>query len=393
MPDIPKTNDLIIAGAGAAGLNLLHHLLESRKEFESILLIDQELTPARDRTWCFWEQDEPWMGHLAHSWSVLQARSFGQIYEERLHEHRYYCISGEAFTGHMLEEARKSESVRMLRAEILGFDFDESHQYGIVHTSKGAFRAPWVFQSIETPGELKEAKVDNDLLQHFTGWEIQVDKAVFDPEKVIWMDFDVEQLNGLTFVYLLPFSPGHALVEHTIFSQHTLDSTAYESAIVDYLRDRYGLNPGEYQITRTERGAIPMNDRAAPGHLNPGTCNIGTVGGLTKPSTGYTFMRIDQHSKMIRSALENGLAPPSWPGSSYRFRVYDMMLLYLLAREPGEARQVFHRLFDRNRMESILTFLDEKSRFSEEIAIFSKMPYLPFFRSMAKMSHRILTGA
>ncbi|PTM07000.1 MAG: lycopene cyclase, partial [Bacteroidetes bacterium] len=46
---------MIIAGAGASGLSLLWYITESDLlKNRSILLLDRSLTPADDKTWCFW---------------------------------------------------------------------------------------------------------------------------------------------------------------------------------------------------------------------------------------------------------------------------------------------------------------------------------------------------
>jgi lycopene beta-cyclase len=121
--------------------------------------------------------------------------------------------------------------------------------------------------------------------------------------------------------------------------------------------------------------------------------NIGTVGGLTKPSTGYTFTRIQSHCRKIVAALEQNQAPPVSNRSPYRFRVYDMMLLYLLEAEPEVCKKIFHDLFKRNKFDTILQFLEEDTRIWQEISIFASLPYIPFFKAIYKMKHRILTGA
>ena len=50
--------DYVIAGAGAAGLSLTMHLIESGQfQNKSILLVDKDSKKANDRTWCFWEKE------------------------------------------------------------------------------------------------------------------------------------------------------------------------------------------------------------------------------------------------------------------------------------------------------------------------------------------------
>ena len=53
-PHVAPLYDYIIAGAGGAGLSLLHYLLDSPiLSNKQILVIDQSLNKTNDRTWCF----------------------------------------------------------------------------------------------------------------------------------------------------------------------------------------------------------------------------------------------------------------------------------------------------------------------------------------------------
>jgi lycopene beta-cyclase len=126
---------------------------------------------------------------------------------------------------------------------------------------------------------------------------------------------------------------------------------------------------------------------------NDRVVNMGTMGGLTKPSTGYTFTRIHRHCASIVSRLEQGHQPVVEGESQYRFRVYDTMLLYILEHQPAMGKQIFHDLFQRNHYDRVLTFLEEKTHPLQELAIFATLPYAPFLRSIWKMRRHILTGA
>ena len=388
-----STFDLIIAGAGASGLSLLRNILSSEKLKDlSILLLDLNLTPKNDKTWCFWDDSNLPDSHLIrHSWKSLEVRAYGNLFAEELRDYRYHCLRSVDYSTAILEMAEISPQVTLLEASI--HDFSNSGESATVHTSKGDFTASWIFQSALKPPGFKNLWVDVSLKQHFLGAEVKTDKPVFDPETVVLMDFDTSQKHGVTFFYILPFSETEALVEYTFFTEHLLSQEEYMGGIEAYMKSRYGLRNGQYTITRTESGSIPMEDRRYPAWYIPRVMNIGTTGGLTKPSTGYTFTRIQQHSKAIAEALSNGQVPPVSNLSSYRFRVYDMMLLYLLEAEPATCKTIFHELFKRNRFDKILRFLEEDTTLGEEISIFASLPYLPFFKAIYKMKHRILTGA
>ncbi len=391
--DKEENYDYIIAGAGAAGLSLLAYLMDSAPSLpeKKVLVIDASLEPEADKTWCFWNQDHRFMELTHHTWKTLQVVSNGEVFKERLTNFGYHCIRSEQYRRHILERARQAEQITLLETRI--HDFGEQNDRAIVHTAKGNFVAEWVFQSVLKPDSFHQAVVDSSLIQHFKGWEIETDRELFDPATARLMDFDTEQEGGLTFFYVLPFSQKTALVEYTIFSEQMLEENRYDSALGHYLQQRYGLGSNDYNILRSEAGAIPMEDRKVPGFYNRRTLNIGTVGGITKPTTGYTFTRAHQHSREIVRALAAGRNPAPWPGSPYRFRVYDIMLLYLLKHETDISRHIFHELFNKNSIELLLRFLDEETKFTEELGIFSKLPYAPFFRSIYRMKHRIFTGA
>jgi len=324
--------DYIIAGAGAAGLSLLWHLLNSPLKDKKILVIDTSFQIRHDKTWCFWSEKAPFSEIIYHTWKKLKVISNGEIFSQALNAYSYHCIRSDDYQTKILTKARESETVWFLEEEIN--EFTEINNGALALTNSGSYQAEWIFQSILEPGSYPSSVVDNALIQHFTGWEIESEKESFEPGTAILMDFDTEQVNGLTFFYTLPFSYRRALVEYTIFSEALLEKHQYDSALGSYLEKKFNLNSGDYQITRKEYGAIPMEDRKVPGFYNNRTLNIGTSGGVTKPSTGYTFTRAHDHSRQIVRSLQLGRDPKGYTGSSYRFRVYDMMLLYLLKNEP-----------------------------------------------------------
>jgi len=387
-----KQFDIIIAGAGAAGLSLLWRILHSSVlRDQNILLIDQSFEPANDKTWCFWEDlSLPNEGVIHHSWDKLFVKIAGEDYSENLNEYLYKCIRSEDFTHHILQQAEKSEQVTFLEAGIKDFNSDD--QFGFVQTTKGEFKSRKIFQSALKPSGFDNLEVDISLIQHFLGWEITINKNLFDPNLAIFMDFEVPQSDGTSFIYLLPFSQNKALVEYTIFSESLLEKDRYREQVRNYLETRYNLHKGDFAIEREEFGAIPMEDRKYPAKYCDFVWNIGTIGGFAKPSTGYAFSRIQKRSLEIINALESQNLIPERRASSYRFRVYDIMMLYLLSHERDNALRAFECLFQKNSFDQVLKFLSEESNPALELSIFSKMPYMPFFRSMYKMKHRIFTG-
>lgn len=387
-----KHYDYIIAGAGAAGMTLLWNLLNSSLRKKNILLIDRSLDPKNDKTWCFWaDENVPYGDLIYHSWENLEVKAKGNRYVQSLSDYGYHCIRSVDHFSYIRDMAKSVNTVTMLEADIIGFT--TSGERAKVDTSVGIFEADWIFQSAIKPPSLDRAVSDIRLKQHFLGWEIETPSPLFDPNKVTLMDFDVPQKNGVTFLYELPFQPNKSLIEYTLFSDKLLDEEEYTKGLELYIADKYSLKPGDFTIHRHEKGVIPMEDTRYPGWYTQRVMNIGTVGGLTKPTTGYTFTRIHHHSKQIIEALEQGNTPPVSNGSDYRFRVYDIMLLYLLQHHHETSIEIFNRLFQKNRFDRILQFLEEKTHIGQELGIFSTLPYTPFFKAIWKMKHRIFSGA
>jgi len=372
---------------------MLWYLLKSETlSNKKILLLDISLKPADDKTWCFWEDVTlPQKDLIFHSWDTLLVRAFNNTYSETLSRYRYNCMRSLDYSRSILDMARNHTNVDLLEAEIHGFD--SADETGIVQTNKGCFSADWIFQSVLKPTEINGKKANIKLKQHFMGLEIESNKPVFDPDKVVLMDFDIPQNNGVSFFYVLPFSKSKALVEYTLFTANILTKKEYLAGIEKYLKNRYDLADENYTTIRSEIGVIPMEDRRYPAWYTNRILNIGTVGGLTKPSTGYTFTRIHRHCKSIVKDLEQGNEPSVSNRSDYRFRVYDIMLLYLLDTDPGMSKKIFHDLFKRNSFDSILQFLEEDTHLGQELSIMASVPYMPFLKAFYMMKQRIFTGA
>lgn len=388
-----KEFDFIIAGGGASGLSLLWNLIKSPVFGEKkILVLDKDLSPKDDKTWCFWDDDHlPVKELINHTWEQLSVKTSKHDESDFLNNYKYHCVRSFDYSTYMISEGEKLKNVHFLETPIS--DMYSDNGMGVVKTPDAKFTAPKVFQSIAPPPSYKDAKVDNSLIQHFMGWEINTETPKFDPKKALLMDFDVPQMNGVTFMYVLPFSETRALVEYTVFSEEVLPRTQYREQIAHYISEQFGLTKAQYSKDREEYGEIPMEDKTFSPWFCENIYSIGSVGGHTKPTTGYTFTRIQSQVKKIVHALEHNQPLPEKWMSAYRFRVYDMMLLSLLKDEPDTTIRIFGELFKRNSFDRILHFLDEKTNLLQEIAIFSSLPYIPFLKSIYKMKHRIFTGA
>lgn len=371
--------DLIVAGAGCAGLSFLWHLLEHPAPSpHRVLLVDRTLARRADRLWCFWgDGDLPFQDLACKTWTRMRVTFPGRTIAEPLRRNPYACVRSETYHDAVFARLHQHPHITFLEAEIETIR-DEAAG-GAVVTSAGTFRAPFVLQSCFLSPADRAAPVHYPLRQHFGGWEVRTERPAFDDRTATLMDFDVDQHGGTAFFYVLPFAPDHALIEFTMFSPHPRGDCFYDAILQDYL-DRASLGP--YAIERHEYGCIPMEDRLLQQRWGRHVFNLGTVGGMTKPTTGYTFQRIHQQARHLVATLHETGTPQPLPAPPTRFRFYDRLLLHILYHTPEFGRPIFQRLFEHNPIDRVLTFIDERSTPAEDARIFAHLPYAPFLKAV-----------
>ncbi|MEX0610099.1 MAG: lycopene cyclase family protein [Balneolaceae bacterium] len=373
--------DIIIAGGGLSGLSLAWYLAKGGYRGR-VLVVDSVFAPVNDKTWCFWAKQEPPFKEIIYkkwkkTWvSVLDYKTF-----QYLNEYTYYCIRSGDFREYVLRELRKHQNFDLLEESISDFSSNKS-KAALLTKSGDTYLANYIFQSALKPKNLDTSKIKYPLIQHFLGWEIQTFEPAFDPETFTIMDFDNEFSSGVGFMYGLPYSQHSMLLEFTVFSGSPLEKKEYKQKIEKYLYYQYGLDKSDYEIRRIEFGMIPMEDRPYLPYYENNIINLGSVGGQTKPSTGYTFTRIQDYTQKLADALILGEEPPLPQQSKFRFRYYDLLLLHILSNSTDESLNVFRSLFKNNRLDEIFRFLGEESNFRQDIKIMSSVPYIPFFKAI-----------
>lgn len=374
--------DYIIAGGGASGLSLLYHLLKSPLRHKNILVVDKVAKNVNDRTWCFWDVDQnPFDKIVFHQWDEVMFYSQTLSKKLDLQPYRYKMIRGIDFYHHIHQLAKGFSNVHFLQAEIE--KIEEDNEQVSVRARGKVFQSSWIFNSLRDPEERKKAAGHNYLMQHFKGWVIRTPKAFFDTEQATLMDFRVHQHGDCRFMYVLPTDHKTALVEYTLFSEALLADAEYDQALIDYLRNFLKLD--DYTIEHEEFGIIPMTDMRYPSAEGARIVNIGTTGGQTKPSTGYTFMRIQEDSRHMVAKLLYGESPHREDNAwQQRFMLYDSTLLNVMTQGNLPAWCIFTHLFKNNPPQRVFKFLDEHTSFWEEIMVANSVPMLPFLKGFAR---------
>lgn len=380
--------DYIIAGAGASGLSLAWQFCQPEFSNKKILLVDQKFSVQNEKTWCFWHDSAPPFSEIIHKkWTQTEIITPHSHVREKLSDFPYYCIKSGAFTKYIFNRLQKNDSFELLETPIR--QIKGNKELASIATESGTFTGNYIFQSCFTPPQIKKSNVQYPIVQHFLGWEIKADKSAFNTDSFILMDFDESHMEGIAFLYLLPWSPTEALLEYTIFSPHPQKKSFYEKKLELYLFNRFNLKRIQYSIDRTEYGEIPMQDIPYAPFYAPRVINMGTVGGLTKPSTGYTFARIQQHCQAIVDSLIKEGTPALPPRSSFRYQAYDLWLLHIMNNYPRVAYKVFYDLFDKNSADEVFKFLGEKTSIIEDIKIMLSVPHKPFLKAIWNTKKRL----
>lgn len=384
--------EIAIVGAGASGLSLAYRLCTALSPRAAPLtaLIDAPQGPARppERTWCFWENPGgEFDSALSAAWDTLRVHApDGTPLSGSPSPLRYKMLRSGSFEALVRERLDREPNLRHVEAEV-GDVTDLGHGaevHGVTaHGRPLTLRARWVFDSRPLrrlpPGR-------TTLLQHFRGWFLRADRPVFDAGVADLMDFRTPQpAHGLSFGYVLPTSPYEALVEYTEFSARVLDEESYEQALRRYVSRQLGLHRQEYEVTRTEQGVIPMTDARFPRRIGRSVFRIGTAGGATRPSTGYTFAGIQRQVRAVAAACRNGRTPLPPPVHSARHSAMDAVLLRALDTGRVDGAELFTGLFRQVPMERLLRFLDGATRWDEDFATGLRTPVRPMLRTAAEL--------
>lgn len=352
------------------------HMIHSGKfSGKKILLIDKDNKQQNDRTWCFWET-EPGLFEpiVQHHWKEawFHHPRFSRLLT--LEPYQYKLIRGIDFYQYCLPVIRQQPNIEFRVGEITEMNDDGTGPQLLLDGER--LEADFIFNSILFSKPVM-ATGEYYLLQHFKGQVIETAQPVFDPARATLMDFRMDQGKGTTFAYVMPFSKTRALIEYTLFSKELLDRREYESGLRHYIGQVLGIK--EYTVTEEETGIIPMTNHRFPSHRG-NIINIGTAGGMTKPSSGYTFRFIQQHSAAIVDHLVKGMSPVVKTGKK-RFHYYDSILLNILFNETLPGDLIFSRLFRKNKPQHVLRFLDNESSVLEDLGIISSLPTWPFLKA------------
>jgi lycopene beta-cyclase len=354
-----KDFDYIIIGGGCAGLSLAYELQINKKlENKTLAIIEPRPEYKRDKTWSFWKIiPHNFDDCVKKSWKNFSIHLPGKTKFLECDNYPYQTVDSGLFYQKINNKLKENKNVIFFK------DINEIN-----------FKNSFIFNSVPS------FKIDNKYLwQHFCGIEIETKNNFFDDEIINLMDFDCEQRGSVHFFYTLPYSKNKALIETTWLSKMKDNSQKdYDNQIKDYIENH--LNLKDYKITYKETGAIPL---FYPININKkNKINIGTAGGMTRLSTGYTFLNIQEHSKYICDNIEN-ISKTKIFEINKKYQFLDKIFLRVLEKYPEKMPNIFLKMFHGS-SKTVIKFLSNKSNFFVDLLIILKMPKWIFIKALFK---------
>ena len=352
-----KEFDYIIIGGGCAGLSLAYELeINGKLKNKTLAIIEPRREYKRDKTWSFWKVfNHNFEDCVIKSWNNFTVNSSESSHEVKNENFPYQSIDSGKFYEKINSKLSLNQNINFFK------NLNEIN-------SENSMLFNSVFK-----GKLDKS----ELWQHFQGVEIETPENIFDDEILNLMDFNCDQKNDVHFFYTLPFKKNRALIETTWLSnledQSLMD---YDLQLENYIKNNLGIK--NYKINFTEKGAIPL---FYPSFKNDNrNINIGSAGGMTRLSTGYTFLNIQEHSKYIVKNI-NKIEKIKTFNLGKKYQFLDKVFLRVLKRYPEKMPNILFDMF-KTSSNTLIKFLSNKSNIYEDLNVISKMPKLIFIKAL-----------
>ncbi len=370
----------IFAGAGLSSLMTVYEMMQSGLfSDQKILLIDANSKKTNDRTWSFWEKNSGEFDDILiqkYESAIFKSNRYSRKLD--LQPYTYKTVRGIDFYKKVFDLIDQQPNIEFLEAKIS--TFSESKEGVEVQTSAGNFQAEKLFNSLYNPNLVALQTKYPLVQQHFIGWFIKTKNPHFRTETATFMDFSIFQRETTRFMYVLPTSTTEALLEYTLFSPDLLKKEEYETGIVAYIKD---LGVEEYEIIEKEYGNIPMTCYPFWKHNTQNVLNIGSAGGWTKASTGYTFKNTTKKSKEVVRFLQNHSDFRKFHKTD-KFWFYDLLLIDILFHKNKVGSKIFASMFKTAKASLIFKFLDEETSLWEDLKVIWQCPKTPFLKAVWK---------
>jgi lycopene beta-cyclase len=379
--------DLIIIGAGCAGLSLGMQLASLHEQAPETLLLEPRTSYENDRTWCFWSDEQtPFAGLASHSWQRFSVNSGVKSALIDCPKTPYRLLAATDFYTQAVQTIASNAALTLKTGGSLTAEPSFAQGRWHLHTTRGAFSAKAIVDTRPLPTEQLS---DTTLWQSFLGCELEFQEPRFDAKSVQLMDFYQANQAFVGFNYVLPLSATRALVEFTVFAARVYDQAELLGYLEAQIATLAGARP--YQSLRTEYGLIPMGlgqpkNLVKPAEQSSNYVRVGLTTGAARPATGYAFQRIQRWALECKQSLQTNGLPVGHQPDSFVIRQMDAIFLSVLRNRPELGPELFMRLFSKVSSERLIRFLSDQGKVSDYLAVILALPSGLFIKSAYQLA-------
>lgn len=392
MPALPLETDvvdLVILGAGCAGLSLAARLASGDGDLR-VVLVDPRTAFDDDRSWSFWQHDHHALREIvAHEWSGwTYADLAGRTATHRVPGMSYQYIRGVDFYRWALAEIagddRMALRLGVAAQELSSITLPDGTPGVRVTTDEGALLARRVVDT-------RPRRTAALLYQCFSGVEVDHGGALATEADAVGLMTRMRSgAAGLGFVYVLPLSPTRALVEWTRFSPVPL---AESVVVAERDAELAAMGLAGVTVVREEGGILPMGRMPVDEQPMPGVVLAGNAGGALRDASGYAFLRIQQWARACAGALARGEDPAPHPAEPWVRRQMDRIFLQALRAHPERTADYFMAMARGVAPHRLLRFLTDRATAGDLASIIVSLPLLPFLAQLPDRRARLVATA
>jgi lycopene beta-cyclase len=376
----PQTIDLVILGAGCAGLSLARKLAV-KKVTGTVMLIEPRHTYQDDRSWCFWESEQHALSDwVSYSWPIWSFSKTGQAKQSRhLSGYSYQYIRSIDFYRNSLTAIGSWPAITLKLGQAVQTVEKKSSHWEIATDQGETYRA---HQVLDTRSLSSESLDQATLLQCFAGVEIELeDGTQVDPGQIELMTQMQIVNDEFCFTYVLPYTPTRLLVELTYFARSRPDRAELEQQLAQVLAQR-GWSGSK--VVRTEYGELPMGLPTAQTDDGQQPPRAGMRAGALRASSGYGFLRIQRWAERCAEHYCQHGEVLAEKGSGYWLQKMDQIFLNVLRANPALAPDLFDTLLGKIEPRRFIRFMNDQASFSDCIRIVACMPKVPFIKALIR---------
>ncbi len=333
--------DLIVIGAGVAGLMLAEHLAGSGRRQLRVMLLEQarEISASR-RVWSGYEA-RPGPLPVETSWRRI-ALSAGRVpMELDLSRGRYALVRGEALTARALPVIAASPALSLhTGVSVEAVRRRENHI--AIETGEGVLTAR---QVIDTRPGGAPLLGQAPLIQTSVRAEIRTGTGVFDPGVAVLAGDLRRESGALEFSTLLPLAEDHAIVEAVRIARQGDEARPDLDRVLERL-----VPEGGFDAVMRTRAASPMglSDRWPGQHAGITMAASRGAGTAIVRAAGRDVWRAAHWAGEAAAALQAGRPVPGLPAQTWMARTASLrvlervfarpaLLLHLAVKRPPEA--------------------------------------------------------